>query len=129
MGFVGQPGLTPFASARREKLPRLSSRLEWHFLSVLPWTTETENAREPFIIERRGTMAAWDDVIDFDNIGEWPMELTGMAEPAQRARPADEEQKLRVAHLVRGFSERSKIKAFHCTRLLPSEVEAIRDGD
>lgn len=22
-------------------------------------------------------MAAWDDVIDFDNVGEWPMELSG----------------------------------------------------
>jgi len=22
-------------------------------------------------------MAAWDDVIDFDNVGDWPMELTG----------------------------------------------------
>jgi len=41
----------------------------------------------------------------------------------------DEAQRSRVVQLVRGCLQRSRIRTYHCTRLLPSEVESIRrDG-
>jgi hypothetical protein len=43
-------------------------------------------------------MAAWDDAIDFDNVGEWPMELTGWLKLLQS--PADEEQRSQIVQLV-----------------------------
>jgi hypothetical protein len=44
-------------------------------------------------------MAAWDDVIDFDNFGEWPMELSGWLKLLQSL--ADEEQRSQIVQLVR----------------------------
>ena len=69
-------------------------------------------------------MAAWDDVIDFDNVGDWPMELPGwlrLLEP-----PAGHEQQARGEQLVRDCLQGSRIRTYHCTRLLASEVEAIK---
>jgi hypothetical protein len=69
-------------------------------------------------------MAAWDDVIDFDNVGEWPMELSGWLKLLQS--PADEEQQSQIVQLVGKCLQGAKIRTYHCTRLLPSEVESIK---
>lgn len=69
-------------------------------------------------------MAAWDDVIDFDNVGEWPMELSGWLKLLQS--PADEEQRSQIVQLVRKCLQGARIRTYHCTRLLPSEVESIK---
>jgi hypothetical protein len=72
-------------------------------------------------------MAAWDDVIEFDNVGDWPMELTGWLKLLDQS--ADQDQRAFVGQLVREYLQRSRIRTYHCTRLLASEVEAIkRDG-
>ena len=69
-------------------------------------------------------MAAWDDVIDFDNVGEWPMELSGWLKLLQTT--ADEEQRSQIVQLVRKCLQEARIRTYHCTRLLPSEVESIK---
>ncbi len=69
-------------------------------------------------------MAAWDDVIDFDNVGEWPMELSGWLKLLQS--PADEEQRSQIVQLVRKCLQEARIRTYHCARLLPSEVESIK---
>jgi hypothetical protein len=69
-------------------------------------------------------MAAWDDVIDFDNVGEWPMELSGWLKLLQST--ADEEQRSQIVQLVRKCLQEARIRTYHCTRLLPSEVESIK---
>lgn len=69
-------------------------------------------------------MAAWDDVIDFDNAGEWPMELSGWLKLLQS--PADEEQRSQIVQLVRKCFQEARIRTYHCARLLPSEVESIK---
>jgi hypothetical protein len=69
-------------------------------------------------------MAAWDDVIDFDNVGEWPMELSGWLKLLQTI--ADEEQRSQIVQLVRKCLQEARIRTYHCTRLLPSEVESIK---
>ena len=72
-------------------------------------------------------MAAWDDVIDFDNVGNWPMELAGWVKLVNQS--AGHQQQAQAEHLVRECLQRSRIRAYHCTRLLASEVEAIKsDG-
>lgn len=72
-------------------------------------------------------MAAWDDVIDFDSVGDWPMELTGWLRLLNQS--TDQGQRQLVGERVRGNLQWSRIRTYHCTRLLPSEVEAIkRDG-
>jgi hypothetical protein len=69
-------------------------------------------------------MAAWDDVIDFDVVGHWPMELTGWLRLLDT--PSGQEQRARVEQLVRECLQVSRIRTYHCTRLLASEVEAIK---
>jgi hypothetical protein len=69
-------------------------------------------------------VAAWDDVIDFDNVGDWPMELSEWLKPLKS--PADEEQRSQVVQLVRRYLQGARIRTYHCTRLLPSEVESIK---
>ena len=69
-------------------------------------------------------MAAWDDVIDLDNVSDWPMELTGWLRLLDQS--AGQPQQARVEQLVRECSQRSRIRTYHCTRLLASEVEAIK---
>lgn len=69
-------------------------------------------------------MAAWDDVIDFDNVGEWPMELSGWLKLLQS--PTDQEQRSQTVQLVRKCLQGATIRTYHCTRLLPSEVESIK---
>lgn len=72
-------------------------------------------------------MAASDDVIDFDNVVDWPMELAGWVKLVNQ--PAGHQQQAQAEHLVRECLQRSRIWTYHCTRLLASEVEAIkRDG-
>lgn len=71
-------------------------------------------------------MAAWDDVIDFDVVGDWPMELTGWLRLIEA--PSGQEQRARVEQLVRECLQVSRIRTYHCTRFLPSEVEAIKRG-
>jgi len=72
-------------------------------------------------------MPAWDDVIDFDNVGDWPMELAGWVKLVNQS--AGHQQQAEAEHLVRECLQRSRIRAYHGTRLLASEVEAIkRDG-
>jgi hypothetical protein len=72
-------------------------------------------------------MAAWDDLIDFDNVGDWPMELTAWLRLLDQS--ADQGQRALIGERVRENLQRSRIRTYHCTRLLPSEVEAIkRDG-
>jgi hypothetical protein len=69
-------------------------------------------------------MAAWDDVIDFDVVDHWPMELTGWLRLLDA--PSGQEQRARVEQLVRQCLQVSRIRTYHCTRLLASEVEAIK---
>jgi hypothetical protein len=69
-------------------------------------------------------MAAWDDVVDFDVVGHWPMELTGWLRLLEA--PSGPEQRARVEQLVRECLQVSRIRTYHCTRLLASEVEVIR---
>jgi hypothetical protein len=69
-------------------------------------------------------MAPWDDVIDFDVVGDWPMQLTGWLRLLETS--CGEEQRSRIEDLVRGCLQVSRIRTYHCTRLLTSEVEAIR---
>ena len=69
-------------------------------------------------------MAAWDDVIDFDVVDHWPMELTGWLRLLDA--PSAQEQRARVEQLVRECLQVSRIRTYHCTRLLASEVEAIK---
>ena len=69
-------------------------------------------------------MAARDDVIDFDNVDDWPMELTGWLRLLEHS--AGHEQEARVEQLVRDCLQGSRIRTYHCTRLLASEVEAIK---
>jgi hypothetical protein len=69
-------------------------------------------------------MAAWDDVIDFDVVSHWPMELTGWLRLLEA--PSAQEQRARVEQLVRQYLQVSRIRTYHCTRLLASEVEAIK---
>jgi hypothetical protein len=69
-------------------------------------------------------MAAWDDVIDFDSVDNWPMELTGWLRLLEQS--AGYEQEARVEQLVRDRLQRSRIRTYHCTRLLASEVEAMK---
>jgi len=72
-------------------------------------------------------MAAWDDVIDFDNVGDWPMELAEWVKLVNQS--VGHQQQAQAQHLVRECLQRSRIKTYHCMRLLESEVEAIkRDG-
>jgi hypothetical protein len=72
-------------------------------------------------------MAAWDDVIEFDNVGDWPMELTGWLKMLDQS--ADQDQRAFVGQLVREYLQRPRIRTYHCARLLASDVEAIkRDG-
>ena len=72
-------------------------------------------------------MAAWDDVIDFDNVGDWPMELAGWVKLVNQS--VGHQQQAQAERLVRECLQRSRIRAYHCARLLASEVEAIkRDG-
>src|ERR1700727_645924 len=72
-------------------------------------------------------MAVWDDVIDFDNVGNWPMELTNWLRLLDRS--ADYGQGVLVGERVRENLQRSRLRPSVCTRLLPSEVETIRrDG-
>jgi hypothetical protein len=73
-------------------------------------------------------MAAWDDVIDFDDVGNWPMELNTWLKLLNPP-PADPEQRARIEQIVGTHLRQSRVRTYHCTRLLPSEVEAIkRDG-
>jgi hypothetical protein len=73
-------------------------------------------------------MAACDDVIDFDNVGNWPMELNTWLKLLNPP-PAAQEQRARIEQIVGTHLRQSRIRTYHCTRLLPSEVEAIkRDG-
>ena len=53
-------------------------------------------------------MAAWDDVIDFDNVGEWPMELSGWLKLLQTT--ADEEQRSQIVQLVRKCLQEARIE-------------------
>src|SRR5258708_35041691 len=69
-------------------------------------------------------MAAWDDVVDFDVVGHWPMQLTGWLRLLEA--PSGPEQRARVEQLVRECLQVSRIRTYHCTRLLASEVEVIR---
>src|SRR6266700_5543310 len=69
-------------------------------------------------------MAAWDDVIDFDLVSDWPVELTGWLRLLEA--PSGQEQRARVEQLVRECLQVSRIRTYHCTRLLASEVEAIK---
>ena len=69
-------------------------------------------------------MAAWDDVIDFDNVGEWPMELNGWLKLLQSQ--TDQTQRSQTVQLVRKCLQAARIRTYHCTRLLPSEVESIK---
>lgn len=69
-------------------------------------------------------MAAWDDVIDFDNVGEWPIELSGWLKLLQSH--TDQEQRSQTVQLVRKCLQGARIRTYHCTRLLPSEVESIK---
>jgi hypothetical protein len=72
-------------------------------------------------------MAAWDDVIDFDDVNDWPMELASWLKLLGQS--AGQPQQTQLEQLVRNCWQSSRIKTYHCTRLLPSEVEAIkRDG-
>lgn len=73
-------------------------------------------------------MAAWDDVIDFDDVGNWPMELNTWLKLLNPP-PADPEQRAGIEQIVGTHLRQSRVRTYHCTRLLPSEVEAIkRDG-
>jgi hypothetical protein len=49
-------------------------------------------------------MAAWDDVIEFDNVGDWPMELTGWLKLLDQS--ADQDQRAFVGRLVREYLQR-----------------------
>lgn len=69
-------------------------------------------------------MAAWDDVIDIDDVSDWPMELTGWLRLLDQS--AGQPQQVPVEQLVRECSQRLRIRTYHCTRLLASEVEAIK---
>jgi hypothetical protein len=69
-------------------------------------------------------MAAWDDVIDFDNVGEWPMELAGWLKLLESQ--TGEAQRSQIIRLVRRSLQGARIRTYHCTRLLPSEVESIK---
>ena len=69
-------------------------------------------------------MAEWDDVIDFDAVDHWPMELTGWLRLLEA--PSAQEQRARIEELVRECLQVSRIRTYHCTRLLASEVEAIK---
>jgi hypothetical protein len=70
-------------------------------------------------------MAVWDDVIDFDNVGDWPMELSTWLKLLNPP-PADRQQRASIEHMVGMQLRRSKIRTYHCTRLLVSEAEAIK---
>lgn len=71
-------------------------------------------------------MAAWDDVLDFDTVGDWPMELSGWL---KLLNPADQEQWPHIVQRIQGSLRGARIRTYHCTRLLPSEVESIeRNG-
>jgi hypothetical protein len=73
-------------------------------------------------------MAAWDEVIDFDNVGDWPMELDVWLKLLNPP-PADQQERASIEQIVGMHLRQSRIRTYHCTRLLPSEVEAIkRDG-
>jgi hypothetical protein len=86
---------------------------------------ELEDAtRNPFSKSDKVAMAAWDDVIDFDNVGEWPMELSGWLKLHQSH--TDQEQRSQTVQLVRKCLQGARIKTYHCRRLLPSEVESIK---
>jgi hypothetical protein len=69
-------------------------------------------------------MAVWDDLIDFDAVGDWPIELAGWLKLLEA--PFGQEQRARVEQLVRECLQVSRIRTYHCTRLLASEVEAIK---
>ena len=72
-------------------------------------------------------MAVWDNVIDFDVVDDWPMELMGWLRLLDQS--PDEGQEEFVRQRVPENLLQSRIRTYHCTRLLPSEVEAIkRDG-
>jgi len=69
-------------------------------------------------------MAAWDDVIDFDNVGDWPMDLSEWLRLLKSS--ADEGQRPQIVQNIRRSLQGARIRTYHCTRLLPSEVESIK---
>ena len=58
---------------------------------------KTLAAKPVFTGQKKVAMAAWDDVIDFDNVGEWPMELSGWPKLFQST--ADEERRSQIVPL------------------------------
>jgi len=69
-------------------------------------------------------MAAWDDVIDFDNVGDWPIDLSEWLRLLESS--ADEGQRPQIVQHIRRCLQGARIRTYHCTRLLPSEVESIK---
>src|SRR6202034_1092911 len=63
--------------------------------------------------------------INFDNVGDWPMELNTWLKLLNPP-PADQEQRARIEQTVATHLRQSRIRTYHCTRLLASEVEAIK---
>lgn len=70
-------------------------------------------------------MAAWDDVIDFDDVRDWPMQLRVWLKLLNPPL-ADQEYRARIEQIVGTQLRLSRIRTYHCTRLLPSEVEAVK---
>jgi hypothetical protein len=69
-------------------------------------------------------MAAWDDVIDFDDVGDWPIDLSEWLRLLRSS--ADEGQRSQIVQHIRRCLQGARIRTYHCTRLLPSEVESIK---
>ena len=63
-------------------------------------------------------------MIDFDNVGAWPMELTGWLKLLESQ--TDQAQRSQIVEQVRRSLQGARIKTYHCTRLLQSEVESIK---
>jgi hypothetical protein len=59
-------------------------------------------------------MPAWDDVIDFDNVGDWPMQLAGWVKLVNQS--AGHQQQAQAEHLVRECLQRSQIRAYITAR-------------
>jgi hypothetical protein len=69
-------------------------------------------------------MAAWDDVIDFDNVSDWPIDLSEWLRLLRSS--TDEGQRSQIVQHIRRCLQGARIRTYHCTRLLPSEVESIK---
>jgi len=73
-----------------ERIEVLNAASEW---------TECRGELQPPLGGAKSWMAVWDDVIDFDNVGNWPMELTGWLRLLDRS--ADHGQHALVAERLR----------------------------